>query len=103
MTAVAGQLPGQANGDLVVQAEIIGAKAVIDTAGGDGFLTQLTSSQNVQSEFDLRCSWSLEEGLKFEGSSGLEITIPQHLSLGPIEIQQIYLASKATEEKVHTA
>ena len=100
LTAVAGQLLGQSQGDLVVQAEIIGAKAIISTTGGDGFLTELTSSQNLRSEFDLRCSWSLEGGLTFEGSSGLEITITQHVSVGPIEIQQIHLASKATEHKV---
>jgi hypothetical protein len=93
-------LAGASSGDLVVQVEMTGAKAVLDTVAGDGFVTDLTHGTKLQSTFDVRSSWSLQQGLTFEGSSALEIRIPQHSSLGPLELRQIYLVSDAAQEGV---
>lgn len=35
--------------------------------------------------------WSASAGVSFEGSSALEIAIPSHVSLGPIEVDTLYL------------
>ena len=91
---------GTSSGDLVVQIALTGAKAVLDTAAGDGFVTDLTNRSKLQSTFDVRGSWSLQDGLTFEGSSALEIRIPQHSSLGPLELRQIFLVSDAAQEGV---
>ena len=91
---------GISNCDLLVQIELTGARAVLDTAAGDGFVTDMTSSSKLQGTFGIRAAWSLQHGLTFEGSSALEIRIPQHVSLGPIELRQIFLVSDTAQEGV---
>ena len=96
LNAVAGQSPAESRGDIVVEAEIVDGSVIIATSGGDGFITEITSGQSQRGKFDLKGSWSLDQGLKFDGSAGLEISIPQHLSVGPIEVQQFHLVSEAS-------
>src|SRR5262249_28994133 len=74
LNAVAGQSPAESRGDIVVEAEIVGGSVIIDTSGGDGFVTETTSGQSQRGRFDLKGSWSLDQGLKFDGSAGLEIS-----------------------------
>jgi hypothetical protein len=66
-------------------------KIVIDGSQADGFLATLIGGVKVESAFDLGASFDTDEGLRFTGSATIEIAIPTHLSLGPIEIPQVYL------------
>lgn len=71
--------------------EIRGGKLVIDTADGDGFLSTLLSGVHLESEFGVGFSFAPDTGLRFHGSGALEIQIPVHVELGPVEVQALYL------------
>ncbi|MEU9160392.1 kelch repeat-containing protein [Streptomyces sp. NPDC048424] len=64
---------------------------LIDLSAGDGFIGTLTGGGRIESRIDLRALWSPSAGLRFEGGGGLEVSLPAHLSLGPVEITALYL------------
>jgi hypothetical protein len=74
-----------------VSAEIVGGQLVVDFADGDGFIQQLAAGVKLDANVDLGIRWSPSEGISFVGSSAIEIAIPTHVSLGPIDIQTLYL------------
>lgn len=71
--------------------ELKQGKVVIDASQADGFLSTILGGINVESAFDLGAFYDTDEGLRFTGSATIEIAIPTHLSLGPVEIPKIYL------------
>jgi hypothetical protein len=73
---------------------ITGGHLVIDLSQGDGFISAIAGGLQIDSNVDLAALWSPSAGLTIEGSGGIEIAVPTHVSLGPIEITQLYL--KAT-------
>ncbi len=60
----------------------------------DGFLAQLLPAEGIQLNADLTVGFSTTQGLYFGGSGGLEISLPVHLQLGPIEIQSALIGVK---------
>ncbi len=73
------------------EAELAGGKLVIDASRADGFLATILGGVRVESGFDLGAAFDTEKGFRFVGSATIEIAIPTHLSLGPIEISRLYL------------
>ncbi|MFQ5636635.1 MAG: DUF6603 domain-containing protein [bacterium] len=69
-------------------------KIVINPAPNqiDGFLASVLPADGMKIEFDLTVGFSTTQGLYFGGSAGLEISLPIHIQLGPIEIQSAMLA-----------
>ncbi len=62
-------------------------KLIIDFTKSDGFIQKFIPIDKVEANADLTVGISNKRGLYFAGSGGLEIDIPAHVSLGPIEIQ----------------
>lgn len=60
----------------------------------DGFLARLLPPEGFQVPFDFTVGFSTKQGLYFGGSGGLEIALPAHVQLGPIEIVSALLAVK---------
>jgi hypothetical protein len=77
----------------VVTFAIDGGKVVIDTSDGDSFLSFLTGGAGGETTFSLSAIWTPDGGLKFDGSSSLEIALPSHGSIGPVLLKTIYLRS----------
>jgi hypothetical protein len=77
----------------IVQGSITGGKVVIDTSDGDGFISKLLSGIHVEGNFDSKLTWSPSSGLHFEGSATIEIAVPLHVSLGPIDLTSLYIVS----------
>jgi hypothetical protein len=73
------------------EAELVGGKLVIDASRADGFLATILGGLRVESGFDLGAAFDTEKGFRFVGSATIEIAIPTHLSLGPVEISRLYL------------
>ena len=71
--------------------EIRGGKLVIDAKGGDGFISTLLSGVHLETEFGVGFSFAPETGLRFHGSGALEIQIPVHVEIGPVELEAVYL------------
>ncbi len=65
-------------------------KLIIDNRNSDGFLARILPDL-IESDFEFVIGWSSENGFIFDGSSALEIDIPVHLDLGPIEINTVHL------------
>ncbi|MGN6257345.1 MAG: DUF6603 domain-containing protein [Solirubrobacterales bacterium] len=73
------------------EADVKGGKVVIDTSEGDGLIAKLLAGQRVEADFEAGVSWAATTGVKFHGSSGLEIELPVHIELGPLELPNLYL------------
>jgi hypothetical protein len=71
---------------LFVEASLAGGALAIEPgAAADGFLSQFLPS-NISADLDLTLGFDTKSGLYFRGSGGLEIQLPLHVSLGPIDI-----------------
>ena len=82
----------QAIGDLIATAEVKKGKLVIDMSKADGFLGKLLSGVNFESDFDLGMGYSTKNGIFFFGSSTLEVKLPVHISLGPVDISALTIS-----------
>jgi hypothetical protein len=58
----------------------------ISMSEADGFLATILGGVELESTFDLAAGLRAQGGLFFEGSATLEIQLPTHLDLGPIEV-----------------
>ncbi|MFI9102360.1 DUF6603 domain-containing protein [Streptomyces fildesensis] len=85
---------GHATGGVVVGGEVQGLRLVIDASSGDGFVSTVLGGSRLEAAFDLAFAVDSQHGLQLSGSGGLEVQIPVHVELGPVEIQQIYLAAR---------
>mgnify|MGYP001167432322 FL=1 len=79
-------LTDHGEGEFEILGEIRKGKIFIGMEGADGFLATLLSGLKVESDFDLGVGFSTKDGIFFVGSSTLDIQVPIHVSLGPIEI-----------------
>jgi hypothetical protein len=68
-----------------------GGNLVISGEGADGFIGTLLSGVDIESQFDVDMRWSPSKGLTFVGSAAIEIQLPVHIELGPLEITALYL------------
>ncbi|MCB9234917.1 MAG: hypothetical protein H6581_24900 [Bacteroidia bacterium] len=74
--------------DLYVETELEGGKLVVKP-GNDGFLSKILPADGIGANFDLALGWSNQRGVYFRGSGGLELNIPTHVDLGPVQFQSI--------------
>jgi len=80
--------------DPSVEAGVKKAKLVLSMSQADGFLAKLFPADGISVDFDIGLGWSRSRGIFFQGSAGLEISVPLHVGLGPITLDSIYLAIK---------
>ena len=73
-------------------------KYCITAGDGDGFLKKILPSEGFGGRFDLAVGFSSERGFYFRGSSALEVHIPTHLKIGPIELESVIVAVKPTSD-----
>ncbi|AKF86652.1 hypothetical protein MFUL124B02_30910 [Myxococcus fulvus 124B02] len=84
---------GTGTGEPTFHARIDDGKVIIESGKGGGLLSQLLSSLRIEAGFDLEADWRPSTGLRFKGGAGIEVRIPTSFTLGPIELQSIYLRS----------
>lgn len=72
-----------------VGGEIKDGKLKIDVSEGDGFLAKILSGIKIDSDFDMEFGFDSKEGLYFTGSTTLDIQLPSHIDLGPVEIEAL--------------
>lgn len=65
----------------------------------DGFLSKIIGAGSYKQPFDLILNYSIKNGLTIRGTTGLEIMVPTHVSLGPIDIQNLTIAVKQGDHK----
>ena len=69
-----------------LRTEIAEGKLVIGTGEADGFVKTILDGVKLESDFDLGIGISADHGVFFEGSSSLEVQLPLHVSLGPVDV-----------------
>lgn len=88
--------------EVFVELGVQGAKIVIRPApdDGDSFLAKLLPADGLSIGTDLTVGFSTTKGLYFGGSGGLEIHLPTHITLGPVEICSALIAVKFKDGKI---
>ncbi|MFD9059946.1 DUF6603 domain-containing protein [Kitasatospora purpeofusca] len=84
---------GSATAEPTARLDLTGGHVLIDLSQGDGFISRITGGGRIESDFELRALWSPSGGLRLEGSGSLDLAIPTHLELGPIEVTTLYLSA----------
>jgi hypothetical protein len=79
---------GRATADIGFRAKTQGGQIALETSQADGFLQALLPSDGITSAFDFDLTWDAQRGVRFSGGAGLSLSLPLHLSLGPIEIAE---------------
>jgi len=80
---------GHATGDVGFEGRVQGGKLVVSLAEADGFIGTLMGGFGLEADFDLGFGWTAGSGVYFTGSAGLEVQVPTHIQLGPVEINGI--------------
>ena len=78
-------------GAFKISGEVKGGKIVVSLANADGFLGKILGGFGLESEFDVGLGYSTRDGLFFAGSATLDIQLPLHVQLGPVEISALTL------------
>ncbi|WP_027155703.1 DUF6603 domain-containing protein [Mesorhizobium sp. WSM2561] len=80
---------GQAHGEFGLGGDLKGGKLTIDFSQADGFIGAIVPAVKLDADLELGFDWSVDRGLRFRGSSALEIKLPTHFSLGPVAIDAL--------------
>jgi hypothetical protein len=90
----------QAQSDLSLGAQVKGGKIKIDLSNADGFIGTILGGVNVNSDFSAGLTFSTAGGLAFQGSSALQIQLPLHVSLGPVDLSALTIGAGLTGASV---
>jgi hypothetical protein len=80
---------GQGEGTFTVGGEVKRGKLVVSLAQADGFLGSILGGFGLESDFDVGLGYSTKEGVFFSGSATLDIQLPLHVQLGPVELSAL--------------
>lgn len=80
-------------GEIFIEFELVGGKAVISSGSADSFIKKLFPKNGVEADFQLTFGLSSVKGFYFKGAGGLEIFIPAHFTLGPLEFNGFKIAA----------
>ena len=83
---------GQAEGVFKIRGDVKGGKLVVDLSNADGFIGSMLSGFGLETDFDLGVGYSTKEGVFFTGAASLEIQLPLHVQLGPVEISALTIS-----------
>jgi hypothetical protein len=85
---------GSGGGDVspAVEVALEEGKLIIDFSQGDGFIQTLLSGIHLEAGFSLKGIWTPRDGLRLQGSGGVEVLIPIHLDLAVISINGLYFS-----------
>ncbi|HEX8494997.1 MAG TPA: DUF6603 domain-containing protein [Pyrinomonadaceae bacterium] len=90
---------GEGKFEVFTEFELKAGKIVIKPSAEerDGFLSKLLPGDGLEIKFDLVVGFSTTQGLYFGGSGGLELSLPAHIQLGPVEIESAMLAVRVKD------
>lgn len=75
--------------EITVGAETSGLTLILSPGDGDSFLSTVLGGSDLNITVPLGVEWSSISGLTFKGSGGFEVSLPTHLSLGPIDVNDV--------------
>jgi hypothetical protein len=89
----------QQNARLYLETELLNCFIRMKFDGADGFISN-TLGDGIESDFSFGIGFANDQGFYFAGSSGLEIELPAHITLGPLQIRSLSVGITSTEEKI---
>lgn len=63
----------------------------VDSTDVDGFLSEVLPDEGLVHQFDVTVGWSSSDGLFFERSGGLEVSLPRQTRVGAVRLTELYL------------
>lgn len=81
-----------------IESRLLDGLFAIGVGESDGFLKKILPENGINGPFELGLGWRGDDGIYFVGSGGFELTIPVNASLGPINLESIYIALTITGE-----
>jgi hypothetical protein len=81
-----------------LEAALLGGSFDFSMNEADGFLKETIAQEKVDSPFELRVGWTSAQGIYFQGSSGLIVTIPVHARLGPFALSSLTVKLDVEDE-----
>lgn len=87
------------SGDFSFSGELNKIRMIIDFSEGDGFIKKV-GGNGFNAEVDLKFGYSSSAGFFIEGSGAFEITLPTHISIGPIDITALTIKIALAQGKI---
>jgi len=84
----------QAKLRIFAEGDLADGVIVLKSDDADGFLAKILPADGITANFSLGLGVANDAGLYFKGSSGLEIRLPVHVELGPLEIDYLTFGVK---------
>lgn len=84
---------------LYFEASLLRGVIAIKFGDADGFLSKILGD-GIESSFDLGIGFSNSQGFYFAGSSSLEIVLPAHVNLGPLQIENLSVSVASKENAI---
>ena len=81
----------QAEGTFKAEADIKNGHLVISLASADGFIGKILGGFGLDTTFGVGIGFSTKQGFYFHGSATLDIQLPLHVQLGPVELTALTL------------
>ncbi len=81
-----------------VELGLLGSKVDFSMNNADGFLKETISEKKVEAGFDIRVGWTSQQGIFFNGSGALLVSIPVHTRLGPFTLSSVTLGLNPADE-----
>jgi hypothetical protein len=75
--------------EVSVGADLAGLTLILSPGETDGFMRKIVGDADLSVAVPLGVQWSSVSGVTFKGSAAFEVALASHLSLGPIQIDQI--------------
>lgn len=72
----------------------------LSASGGDGFLKTLLPPEGINGQTSLVIEWSTDGGVAIRGGGGLNITLPIHIQLGAVDIQNLAFDVKLKSREI---
>lgn|GEM_PF-984639 len=76
-----------------------GIHLIVKGNDGDGFLNKILQN-GLDSRFDVSIGWNNVNGLHFGGSGGLELNIPVHGKIGPVQLKDVKLSIRVESGEI---
>jgi hypothetical protein len=89
---------GQVSLEPLFYSDVTALKIGLGTKDADSFIGGLLGSANIQGQFDLGLEWLAGSGLRVKASGGIEIALPVHTQIGPIEFDTVYLSLRIRDD-----
>lgn len=86
--------------DIGFEISLRAIRLIISGSDGDGFLAKILGDGGVNVEAGITLGYSLANGFFIRGSGGLEIRLPTHVNVGPIELQEAIIGLKFRDENL---